>query len=439
MDGPGRGARCAPVHERHRHRRGRPHAVAPRRLCRQQRRRDPAPDRRRGAGGAAGAGRQGSSRRSHCDPGAVHHRRRHPPSGRAARPARGTGPRAAPRADPRQQPAGLSVENVLQELAALTAWYAYIACLIYLTVVFAVMATTAVLAALENRFRARETRLEDFDTLLASPFTIPVSIVVPAYNEEVAIQAVVVALLALDYPEYGGIVVDDGSTDGTLARLREQFALQTTGSFYRRTIATSPVTHMFSSAREPRLTVISKTNGGKGDALNCGVNVARYRYVCCVDGDTMYEPDALLKGMRLVVQDPARVIGVTSRVAVGRQPERLGGVDATQSRIDRNPLVVFQSFDYLRAFVNVRAAWSRSNYMLCASGAFAIWRRDVLLQLGGFSPLFSCEDLEFTFRAHEHFRAARIPYRILALADAVGVTEAPTNISGLVRQRARWQ
>jgi cellulose synthase/poly-beta-1,6-N-acetylglucosamine synthase-like glycosyltransferase len=328
---------------------------------------------------------------------------------------------------------------VLQEFLALTAWYAFVACLIYLLVIFAVMATTAVLAALENRFRARETRLEDFDTLLASPFTIPVSIVVPAYNEETAIKAVVLSLLAVDYPEYEVIVVDDGSTDATLARLREHFGLQTTGTFYRRTIATSPVTHVFSSPREPRLTVVSKTNGGKADALNCGVNVARYRYVCCVDGDTMYEPDALLKGMRLVVQDPARVIGVTSRVGVGSQPERLGGVNGTRSRIDWNPLVVFQSFDYLRAFVNVRSAWSRANYMLCASGAFAIWRRDVLLQLGGFSPLFSCEDLEFTFRAHEHFRAARIPYRILSLADAVGVTEAPTNISGLVRQRARWQ
>ena len=326
----------------------------------------------------------------------------------------------------------------MQELFAAAAWYAYVACLIYLILVFAVMAVTAVLAARENRIRSREARLEDFDTLLASPFTIPVSIVVPAYNEAVAIKPVVLSLLAMEYPEFEVIVVDDGSTDTTLAQLREHFELQTTGTFYRRTLATTPVQHIYSSLREPRLMVVSKTNGGKADALNCGINLARYRYVCCVDGDTIYQPDALLNGMRLVVQDPARVVGITSRIRVSSQPEQEGAA-GTPSRSERNALVTFQSFDYLRAFLNVRAAWSRANYMLCASGAFAIWRRDVLVELGGFSPAFSCEDLEFTFRAHEHFRAAGIPYRIHALADAIGVTEGPTSMGALIRQRSRWQ
>ena len=326
----------------------------------------------------------------------------------------------------------------MQGFLAAVAWYAFVACLIYLVLVFTVMAVTAIIAARENRLRSHEKRLEDFETLLASPFTIPVSVVVPAYNEAVAIKPVVLSLLALEYPELEVIVVDDGSTDTTLAQLREHFDLQTTGTFYRRTLATTPVQHVYSSLREPRLTVVSKTNGGKADALNCGINLARYRYVLCVDGDTMYQQDALLKGMRLVMQDPARVIGVTSRIRVSSQPEQ-EGVAGTPSRSERNVLVTFQAFDYLRAFLNVRAAWSRSNYMLCASGAFAIWRRDVLMELGGFSPAFSCEDLEFTFRAHEHFRAAGIPYRILALADAIGVTEGPTSMGALVRQRSRWQ
>jgi cellulose synthase/poly-beta-1,6-N-acetylglucosamine synthase-like glycosyltransferase len=324
-------------------------------------------------------------------------------------------------------------------LLASAAWYVCAACLVYLIVIAALFAITAVLAAREQRRRAGEARLDDVDTLRASPFTIPVSVIVPAYNEAICILPVVRSLLALDYPEYEVIVVDDGSTDGTVARLRGAFALEATGTFYRDTLAAAAIQHIYRSRRDSRLVVASKANGGKADALNCGINLARYRYVCCVDADTMYRPEALLRGMRLVVDDPARVIGVTSRVEVGARPERLARAGGRRARIDRALLMVFQGFDYLRAFINVRQAWSRANYMLCASGAFAIWRRDVLLELGGFSPRFTCEDIEFTFRVHERFRAAGIPYRIHALADAVGITEGPTTVGGLVRQRSRWQ
>lgn len=326
-----------------------------------------------------------------------------------------------------------------REILALAAWYAAAACLVYLLAIAVLFAITALLAVREHRLRVRETRLDDFDTLLESPYTIPVSIIVPAFNEEGCVGDVVLSLLTLDYPEVEVIVVDDGSTDGTLARLREQFLLETTGTFYRRTLPSAAVEHIYASQLDPRLTVVSKQNGGKADALNCGINLARYRYVCCVDADTVYRSDALLKGMRLAIDDPGRVVGVTSRVEVSRHPEQLLRNDAARPRIDRSLMLAFQSFDYLRAFLNVRSAWSRANYMLCASGAFMIWRRDVVLELGGFSDRFSCEDIEFTFRVHERFRAREIPYRILSLPDAVGVTEGPVSVGGLVRQRARWQ
>jgi poly-beta-1,6-N-acetyl-D-glucosamine synthase len=321
---------------------------------------------------------------------------------------------------------------------ATLSWYLFLVSLVYLLGIVMVFALMLTVAVRENRLRAREGRIEDFDTLLASPFTIPVSIVAPAFNEEVCVTAAVRSLLALQYPEYEVIVVNDGSTDRTLARLKHDFDLEPTGTFYRKTLPTVDIKQIYRSRTNSRLLVIDKENGGKADALNCGINLSRYRYVCCVDGDTVYEADALLKGMRLINHDPSTALGVTSQISLHRHPEQATRV-GNRMRVDRHLLTMFQMFDYLRAFVASRLAWSRGNYMLCAVGAFALWRRDVLVELGGFSKNFTCEDIEFTFRVHEHFRAAGTPYRVYSLADPVGVTEGPDTIRALVSQRARWQ
>ena len=326
-------------------------------------------------------------------------------------------------------------ESVLQ----IVTWGGYLACLVYLTTLTVIFAALARMAVRENRDRARDAAVEDFSIVRSSPFTIPVSVVAPAYNEEVCITASIQSLLALDYPEYEVIVVNDGSTDSTMKRLTQAFDLEPSAALYRRVIDATEIKQIYRSRIDPRLTVIDKVNGGKADALNAGANLARYRYLCCVDSDTVYYADALLKGMRLVMPDPAVVVGVTSHVTLHSRPEQAVRDDQGRTRLDRHPLIVFQLLDYLRAFIWARAAWSRSNYMMCSVGAFAIWRRDVVVELGGFSPRFTCEDIEFTFRVHEHFRRLRVPYRIQALPDAVGITEGPTSIRALVSQRARWQ
>jgi cellulose synthase/poly-beta-1,6-N-acetylglucosamine synthase-like glycosyltransferase len=316
--------------------------------------------------------------------------------------------------------------------------WVYYACLGYLGLVALMFALLAISASFENRARARQSRNEDYQMLRESPFTIPVSIVAPAYNEEVCITPAVNSLLALNYPEYEVIVVNDGSTDGMLDRLIADFDLKPVGTFFREVLPASPVRQLYRSERDPKLMVIDKPNGGKADALNCGINLARYRYVCCVDGDTVFFPDALLNGMRVATQNPAEIIGVTSQVAIASHPEdaRLPG---GRVKVCRSPLVAYQLLDYLRSFLSSRLAWNRGNYMLCAIGAFMLWRRDVLIELGGFSTEFTCEDIEFTFRVHEHFRAKRQPYQILSLPEIVGVTEGPSSVGSLVSQRARWQ
>jgi cellulose synthase/poly-beta-1,6-N-acetylglucosamine synthase-like glycosyltransferase len=194
----------------------------------------------------------------------------------------------------------------------------------------------------------------------------------------------------------------------------------------------------YRSRSDPRLLVVRKANGGKADALNCGLNYARYRYVLGVDGDTIYRADALLRGMRLAVQDPARVVGITSHVAISFEPERSLAERDGRRTVDRSMFSNFQHLDYLRSFLNNRLGWTRLGFMLCSVGAFHIWRRDVLEEVGGFSRDFTCEDIELTFRIHERFRREGRPYAIVALPDTVATTEGPDTMRALVKQRARW-
>ncbi len=314
-----------------------------------------------------------------------------------------------------------------------------ITCFAYLVLVNAAYLALIVVAAVENAMRRRESAAEDYETIAASRFTIPVSVIVAAYNEEPAISACVRSLLSLDYPEHEVIVVNDGSTDGTIARLRADFGLEPYEVFYRRLLPTAEVRGFYRSSLHPGLIVVDKENGGKADALNVGINLAHYRYVCGVDADTVLAEDALLKGMRLVMTDPATVVGVTSHLTVALDPERAMAPPPGRRRVDGRLLVAFQHLDYLRVFFNNRIAWSRLNFMLCAIGAFQLWRRDLLEEVGGFSREFTCEDIELTFRVHELLRREERPYSILCLPDNVGITEAPDTVRNLVAQRERWQ
>ena len=279
-----------------------------------------------------------------------------------------------------------------------------LACFAYLVLINVVAIVFLVVGAIENAVRRHEEGSADYETLGASRFTIPVSVIVAAYNEGPVIEATVSSFLAFDYPEFEVVVVNDGSTDETLERLREAFELAPYEVFVRHVFPTQPVRGIYRSALHPNLVVVDKENGGKADAWNAALNVARYRYVCGVDADTVFDPTALLQVMRFPMSDPARVIGVTSQIATAAEPEKVLAQPPGRRRIDYSLLGVYQHLDFVRAFINNRLAWSQWGFMLCSPGGFQIWRRDVLEEVGGYSTTFTCEDIELTFRIHEKFR-----------------------------------
>ncbi len=322
---------------------------------------------------------------------------------------------------------------------ALALQWGVLVCFGYLLLTYAAYTFMLIASGVERRVRATGRSAAQFDLIRESHLTIPVSIVAPLYNEAPIAVVSVSSFLEVDYPEYEVIVVNDGSTDETLANLTEAFELELAHRFYRRTYETQAIRGIYRSRIHPNLVVIDKVNGGKADSLNCGLNFARYRYVCGVDGDTILSRNSLLDGMRLVLTDPARIVGVTGHIAISGKPEDALDAAGAPCKVDRRPFLAFQHLDYMRSFFNNRLGWTRLNMMLCAVGAFQIWRRDVLEEVNGFSTEFTCEDIELTFRIHEKFRREGRAYEILSLSETVGVTEGPDRPRTLIAQRERWQ
>ena len=316
---------------------------------------------------------------------------------------------------------------------------AVLVCAAYLCLVYGSYAALALVGFVESRYRRHEQVIDDAGVIGATRFSPPMSIVLPAYNEAGGLAAAVRSLLALDYAEYEVIVVNDGSSDDTLERLVHELRLVPVEAASRGIVATERVRAYYRSPDDPRLLVVDKANGGKADALNAGLGHCRYRWVCGVDADMVFARDALSRAMRAITRDPERIVGLTSYVEIAEDPSR-ALVDGTRYEIPTSrTLISYQTLDYLRAFFNNRIAWSRLDFMLCAVGAFQVWRRDLLEELGGWSREYTCEDIELTFRVHKALREQRRPYRVVCLPDRVGVTEGPDTIRKLVAQRERWQ
>jgi cellulose synthase/poly-beta-1,6-N-acetylglucosamine synthase-like glycosyltransferase len=315
---------------------------------------------------------------------------------------------------------------------------AVVACSAYLVLLYGLYFSLMSIGLVESRRRRRERSVDDLDVLADSRFAPGVSIIVPAYNESGGLPDAVRSLLAIDYPEFEVIVVNDGSTDDTLERLVGELDLVPVEATSREIVASEAVERYYRSPNDTRLLVVDKANGGKADALNAGLNHCRYRYVCGVDADMVFARDALTRAMREIAADP-RVVGLTSYFENARDPAGSLRDGRHYTGPDTSPLFAFQTFDYVRSFFNNRTPWARMNFMLCAAGAFQLWRRDLVEELRGWSAEFTCEDIEFTFRAHRVLRERKRSYRIACLPDRVGVTEGPDSVKNLVSQRERWQ
>jgi cellulose synthase/poly-beta-1,6-N-acetylglucosamine synthase-like glycosyltransferase len=272
--------------------------------------------------------------------------------------------------------------------------------------------------------------------LLEQDLELPVSILVAAYNEERSVVGSVSSFLSLHYPEFEVIVVSDGSTDRTVEQLVQAFALVEQPRVYRRALSTQPIRRTFRSLRHPNLLVIEKDRGGRADALNAALNQAKYPLVAPVDADSMLDAEAILRASRLFLEDETVVaVGGTIRPLNGTVivEGRVTGLKMPDRWIER-----FQVLEYARAFFTGRAGWSHFDALLIISGALGLFRREPVMEVGGFWTGTVCEDMELVVKLHKHYRRSGKPYRILFTPDPICWTEVPTSMSVLRRQRNRW-
>lgn len=275
------------------------------------------------------------------------------------------------------------------------------------------------------------------EDLLVSSGAPPVTLITPAFNEDVTCINSIQALLNLQYPEYEVFVINDGSTDQTMSKMIEAFDLVTASRIPIGEIPTQAITGIYRSQRHSNLWVFDKENGGKADALNAGINFCQSPLFCSIDADSLLERDALLRVVRPYLEDGTTVaVGGIVRIVNGCQVKN---GEVTAVGMPRNRWAGIQVLEYLRAFHAARSSWDSLNATLIISGAFGLFRRETVVEVGGYDTTTVGEDMELVVRLHHHCRYHEIPYSIRFIPDPIAWTECPESLKVLARQRERWQ
>ncbi|MDI9309064.1 MAG: glycosyltransferase [Limnohabitans sp.] len=321
------------------------------------------------------------------------------------------------------------ISNLFQYIVFL---YASALTVIYLILIF--------LAFKEiKKYKANESKEMD-ENFLKTPFAPGISIVAPAYNEEMTIIENVTSMLTLNYPKFEVVIVNDGSKDRTLELLIENFELVETPFAYVEKIKTKPFKRILKSTNPAfsKLTVVDKVNGGtKADASNAGINASSYPYFLCTDVDCILSRDALVKMIKPFLMNKTQVIGVGATLRMANSCVIQNGV-ITEVRAPKRIIPLFQEVEYLRSYLIGKMGWSRINAIGNISGGLGMFDKSVVIAAGGYDPLSHAEDMDLTTRIIGYMCNFNKDYKIVQIPDTCCWTEGPPNMKILNRQRTRW-
>ena len=302
----------------------------------------------------------------------------------------------------------------------------------------------AIIAFFEFRIQKHLWDIKNDDYLYEDGIVEPISVIVPAYNEELNIVESIRSLLSLEYPVYEVIVVNDGSKDNTLNTVIEAFDLKRSDYNTDEVIQTNQVRAIYKNKFYEKLLLIDKDNGGKADALNVGINFSRYEYVCGIDADSIIESDGLLKMMSSVLDHDEITLALGgSIVPVNGSVVDHGFVE--KYGLPKSFLTRAQTIEYIRAFNTGRLAFSKMKSLLIISGAFGLFEKHMLIKVGGYLSASSFkkktvgEDMELVVRVTRLATESNLKHRVKYVPMARCYTEVPSKLKILLNQRNRWQ
>lgn len=265
-----------------------------------------------------------------------------------------------------------------------------------------------------------------------------ISVIAPAFNEELSIAQSIRSLMSLQYPNLELIVVNDGSKDRTMDILHEEFALVPVTRTIDRALHFTRTRGTYVSEVYDNLLVVDKENGRKADATNAGISYSTGDLICIIDADSVIDPEGLLRAVQPFIEGDGKVIAVGGSIRIANGCTIADG-HVVEVGTGRQWLPLFQTLEYYRAFLAGRVAASHAGVLLLISGAFGLFRRDVLMEAGGYQHDSLGEDLELLVRLQRIAREQKRPHTIAYLPEICCWTEAPASIEGIRNQRTRWQ
>jgi cellulose synthase/poly-beta-1,6-N-acetylglucosamine synthase-like glycosyltransferase len=285
----------------------------------------------------------------------------------------------------------------------------------------------------------RRRRMESLHNVVDHEYYYPISILVPAYNEESAIVQTVRNLLRLEFKRYEIVVIDDGSRDNTKQCMLDAFPLAPETARPVRYQGTCHPIHEIYSCRmgEVLITLISKENGGcKADAVNAGINVAAYPYIINMDGDEILQKDSLRLACRALMES-SNVVAVGGNIKISNNVHFRDAMPVSGG-MGRNAIVNMQILEYSRGFLGTRVFQDMMNANLIISGGYGLFRKDALIAMGGYDPVSKGEDMEITVKLQQHFRKNKIPFSMRFVPESICWTQGPASMKDLRSQRTRW-